>query len=74
MKRKYNYLEKIIILSNPQMKELEISGSKGTILGYDLIDRKWIYSVDIEDKELLYSVGEINIITTGEYDEQSKFY
>lgn len=74
MKRKYNYLEKVIILSNTQMKALEIEGLSGTILGYDLIDGRWIYSVDIEGKEELYSIEQENIKSIGIYDDQSKFY
>jgi len=74
MKRKFNYLEKIIILPNAQMKEINIDSSSGTILGYDLIDGKWIYSVDIEGKEEIYSICEENIKSKGTYDDQSKFY
>jgi hypothetical protein len=74
MKRKYNYLERVIILSNTQTKELQIEGLSGTILGHDLIDGRWIYSVDIEGKEELYSIEQESIQSRGTYDDQSKFY
>jgi len=74
MERKYNYLEKVIVLSNVHLKELEISGCSGTILGFDFVDGNWIYSIDIKGKEVLYSISELDIITTGEYDDEAKYY
>jgi hypothetical protein len=74
MERKYNYLEKIIVLTTSQTQELGVAGSSGTILGYDLVDEEWIYSVDIDGKEEIFSINENSIQTTGKYDDKSKFY
>jgi hypothetical protein len=74
MKRKFNYLEKITVLITSQTQELGVSGSSGTILGYDLVDGEWIYSIDIDGKEEIFSISEKNIQTTGKYDDKSKFY
>lgn len=74
MKRKFNYLEKVIVLSNSETMGLTINGLSGTILGYDLIDGKWIYSVDIDQKEEIYSVHEKSLKSLGIIGEENQFY
>jgi len=73
-KRKFDYLEIIKILSNKNMLEQGLAGHLGSILGYDFVDGIWIYTVDIVEMEFAYSIDEVDMISTGEFDEEKKFY
>lgn len=52
----------------------QIDGLLGTILGFNLVDNGWIYSVDVKGKEELHSIEESDLISTGKKDEISNFY
>lgn len=74
VKNKFQHLEIVKIATNPRTVEHKINNTTGTILGFDYIDNEWIYSVDIEEQEALFSLNESDLIGTGKIDDISNFY
>ncbi len=73
-KRKYKYLEKVIVQPSEDNMKDEIAGRQGTILGYDFFENQWFYQVDIEGAMMLYSLREDELTSTGHFDKENKFY
>jgi hypothetical protein len=72
--RKFKYLEIVIVKENSENNQNKISGLKGTVLGYNIVDGKWIYAVDIEGIEECYGIDESDLLFTGLMNKKSNFY
>jgi len=72
MRKKFDYDEIVIVTFPIHEYSDEIKNLRGYIAGdaFDEKQKKWFYGVFIFDKEIVYNIGEDELISTGEFYEE----